>query len=84
MSFEDVLTEHVRAAVRDEVAGILADLTDRPVAVTADEAARLLCVSRRQVDRWIAEGLLPRVPHTSAVRIPRCAVEAFATSGAPV
>ena len=80
MTFEDVLAEQVRSAVRDEVAAILADLAERPVAVNADEAARLLGVSRRQVDRWIADGLLPRVPHTASVRIPRVAIDAFALS----
>ena len=80
MTFEDVLAEQVRSAVRDEVASILADLIERPVAVNADEAARLLGVSRRQVDRWIADGLLPRVPHTASVRIPRVAIDAFALS----
>jgi excisionase family DNA binding protein len=79
------LTEQVRAAVREEITAVLADLSNRPLVVTPDEAAHLLQVSRRLVDRWLAAGLLPRLPHTSKVLIPRIALEAFAegsTAGA--
>ena len=78
------LADDFATIVEDALERVLdrrAEQLERPVAVTADEAARLLCVSRRQVDRWVAEGLLPRVPHTASVRIPRVAIDAFAMSG---
>lgn len=77
-TLDALITEQVRAAVRDEVRDVLAELSDRPLVLTPDETAHLLQVSRRLVDRWLADGHLPRLPHTSKVLIPRVAVEAFA------
>lgn len=76
-TLDALITEQVRAAVRDEVRDVLAELSDRPLVCTPDETAALLQVSRRLVDRWLADGVLPRLPHTSKVLIPRVAVEAF-------
>lgn len=71
------IAQLVQTAVADAVRTVLADLNDRPLVVSADEAARLLDVSRRTIDTWIASGVLPRVPHTGRVLIPRTALEAF-------
>ena len=78
MTVEGLIADEVRAAVRDEVRQVIAELVDRPLVLTPDEAAHLLHVSRRLVDRWLAAGLLPKMPHTKKVLIPRVAVEAFA------
>lgn len=76
-TLDELIAEQVRAAVRDEVRDVLADLSNRPLVCTPDETAELLQVSRRLVDRWIAAGQLPRLPHTKKVLIPRVAIEAF-------
>jgi len=51
------------------------------IAVSVPRAAELLDVSADTVYRWVANGVLPRVPHLSIVRIPVAALEAFANSG---
>lgn len=77
MSVDAELATLVRDVVRDTVRGELEALSDRPLVVTPDEAARLLSLSRRTVDRLVSEGVLPRVPHTSRTLIPRMALETF-------
>lgn len=82
MTLEATFAEVVDASVRDAIRDELEALTTRPLVVTPDEAARLLCVSRRTVDRWLAEGVLPRMPHTNRVLIPRVALESFVNGAA--
>ncbi len=73
------LAEVVKTAVAEAVAEALADLANRPVVCTKTETAALLRCSPSQIDKWLTVGLLPRMPHTSKVLIPRVAIEAFAT-----
>ena len=53
-------------AVRREVEGLRADRAEETI--TLDEAAQLLRVSRRTVQRWVRDGLLPA---TSVGRVRR-------------
>jgi len=76
-TLDELIAEQVRAAVRDEVRDVLADLSNRPLVCTRDEAAHLLGVSPRLIDRFLADGRLSRLPYTKKVLIPRVAIEAF-------
>jgi hypothetical protein len=78
-TLDDIIAERVRDAVAEAVRDVLTELSDRPLVVTADQAAELLQVSRRQVENWLAAGVLPRLPHTARILIPRVGLEAFAS-----
>jgi excisionase family DNA binding protein len=49
------------------------------LALTVEDAAKLLDISRSQAYEWVKDGTLPaiRVPNSNAVRIPRRALEAW-------
>lgn len=49
-------------------------LLDEEEMLSPEQAARLLCVSRPMVVRWINEGLLPDTPAGTHHRIPKSAV----------
>ena len=83
MSVDDAIRESVEAALADALAPLRARL-ERPAPLTfsKSQAADALGVSPTIVSRLIADGHLPRVPHTGTrVLVPRWAVESFAIHG---
>ena len=72
---KDLLAEPIRAAVTDAVHDAADSLARRPLVYSADQAAQVLSVSRRTVEMWVADGVLPRMPHTGRLLIPRIAIE---------
>jgi hypothetical protein len=53
-----------------------------PLAVSTRVAGSLLDVSHDTIERLVAQGALPRVPHLGVIRIPVAALKAFAEKGA--
>lgn len=53
------------------------------LALSVPEAAALVGLSEASIRRFIADGTLPRVPHTERVLIARSALEAFVQGSAP-
>jgi excisionase family DNA binding protein len=87
-TLDDALRDAVAAGLEPLARRIdqLANPSDRPLAVTAEKAAELLSVGDDLIRRWVADGLLPRVPHSRLLRIPYSALEAFveaSTSATP-
>lgn len=79
---EDLLGSAVSAAVKDAVHEAADNLAQRPLVYSADQAARVLSVSRRTVETWVADGILPRMPHTKRLLIPRVAIESWVNDAA--
>lgn len=52
----------------------------QPLVYTPGEAAVVLGISEDLVRKWVQRGVLPRLPETTSVLIPRIAVEAFVRS----
>lgn len=74
---EEFLTNQIHTAVREGIVAAVEDISKRPLVLSADEAAELMSVSRRTVEMWVADGVLPRMPHTGRLLIPRPAIEAW-------
>lgn len=49
---------------------------------TPAECADVLGVSPQTIRKWLDKGVLPRLPHTDRVLIPRVAVESFVAAAA--
>ena len=54
--------------------------THLKLALSVREVAEMCSIST-SVDKLIAQGVLPRVPHTGRVLVPRSAVERWVNSG---
>ncbi len=54
-----------------------ADTRDAPLLLTAEQAARLLSVSRSRIYEWLQSGELPSVSLGRSRRVSRRALEAF-------
>jgi excisionase family DNA binding protein len=52
-------------------------VTTERLALTVEEAAKLLSISRSLAYRWVKDGTLPAIRVGNAVRIPRRALEAW-------
>jgi excisionase family DNA binding protein len=52
------------------------------IALSVQDVAALCSISTPTVRRLVAEGVLPRVPHTERVLIPRSAVERWVEGAA--
>lgn len=52
-------------------------MTTERLALTVDEAAELLSISRSLAYRWAKDGTLPTIRVGNAVRVPRRALEAW-------
>ena len=72
----------IKAAVHEAIIEALEQLANQPVVCTKAETAQLLQVSEKTVARWIADGVLPTMPHTARVLVPRVAIEKFADDAA--
>lgn len=76
----------VTVATVDDLEAVAARLAAQPavpkLALTVPEAQQATGAGRDTIRRWIADGLLPRVPHTERVLIPTVALEAFVLAGA--
>ncbi len=55
--------------------------TPSKLAWSVKETADMICISPSSVYELVRIGVLPRVPHTGRVLIPRSAVEAWVNSG---
>lgn len=55
--------------------------THLKLALSVREVAEMCSISTTSVDKLIAQGVLPRVPHTGRVLVPRTAVERWVNSG---
>lgn len=90
MSLDAELADRLRDAVVDVLSDrrmldALVAQADRPLAVSVDEAARLLGCSAKQVRVMVDDGFLARLPGVGTrVLIPRVSIEALierATAG---
>lgn len=70
-SIEGILAGIVETAVEAAVAKVLDEQGQKSLVVNVTEAAELMRVSRRTVETWVADGVIPKMPHTSRVLIPR-------------
>jgi excisionase family DNA binding protein len=52
-------------------------MTTERLALTVEEAAELLSISRSLAYRWVKAGTLPSIRVGNAVRVPRRALEAW-------
>lgn len=77
------LPDEFVASLADAVAARLAERlrADVQSPMTVKEAAEVLRVSQRTVERMLAEGRLPRVGGTARVLVPRWAVVELANGG---
>jgi excisionase family DNA binding protein len=84
MSIDDVIEKTVVKAVQAALAPYLRRLADpAPLVYSVKDAAHVLGTSPTTIDRLIAQGVLPLVPHMGQRKlIPRSAVARLVESGA--
>jgi hypothetical protein len=68
-------------AALQTAAGLLVHI--EPLLVNRPEAARLLSISPRKLDEWVAQGLIPKWQRDGVVRFSVEDLRAFVTSNSP-
>ena len=79
---ETILAGLVEQAVETAVARVLDEHGQKSLVVNVAEAAELMRVSRRTIETWVADGVVPKMPHTGRVLIPRHFLETWVAENA--
>lgn len=74
---DSALGELVERSLRKVLAEGTYGLPPQPLVFNVTEAASVMRVSKRSVEQWVAAGVLPKMPDTGRILIPRQAVEAW-------
>lgn len=84
MSVDAEIAAAVRDAMETHLRPYLRRLADPEcLTYTPPQAGAVIGCSSRKIEQLIADGVLPRLPHTAHILLPRVAVEAFALGGDP-
>lgn len=75
VSLDSALGDLVEQSLRKVLAEAPHVLPPQPLVLSVTEVATVMRVSKRSVETWVAEGVLPKMPHTGRVLIPRQFVE---------